>query len=192
MVWRYTNNRWFSGIFYMSNVRQVVFENLLKQLETTSISAMGSAESARQLATHEQSKPETQYDTVGLEASYLAHGHSKRAAELQVALDDWKTLQHKSFDSSSAISAGALVKLIDSNDREYYFLVGNYSGGAKIQLARPTDLACLPLSKGSDTLDITVISLNSPLGKALKDKYVGDEFSHPVQSNLLLELVYVG
>ena len=33
-------------------------------------------------ATHEQSKPENKYDTRGLEASYLARGQSRQAAEI--------------------------------------------------------------------------------------------------------------
>jgi hypothetical protein len=39
------------------------------------------AEYARAEATHEQNKAENKYDTRGLEASYLARGQSKQAAE---------------------------------------------------------------------------------------------------------------
>lgn len=38
---------------------------------------MEAANEAREAAIHDESVPETQYDTIGLEASYLAHGQSK-------------------------------------------------------------------------------------------------------------------
>ena len=41
------------------------------------------AHAAHAEATHEQSKAENKYDTRGLEASYLARGQSKQAAELE-------------------------------------------------------------------------------------------------------------
>ena len=39
------------------------------------------AQASRAEATHEQSKAENKYDTRGLEASYLARGQSKQAAD---------------------------------------------------------------------------------------------------------------
>jgi hypothetical protein len=41
------------------------------------------AEDAQRAATHEESKPENEYDTRGLERSYLARGQAQRAAEIQ-------------------------------------------------------------------------------------------------------------
>jgi len=44
------------------------------------------ARASRAEATHEQSKAENKYDTRGLEASYLARGQSRQAAEIQDAI----------------------------------------------------------------------------------------------------------
>ena len=161
---------------YMNIDKSAVFSELFIQLEKSFLAASDAAEGARQLATHEQSKPETQYDTVGLEASYLAHGHSQRAADLACAIEDWKTLQHKSFSSESTIDAGALVELVDSNDVSNMFLIGNYSGGLKIEVSNEV---------------VTVITFSSPLGGALKSKQVGDEFQHPVNAKLTLEITHL-
>ena len=155
--------------------KAAVLAALINQLEHTMLDAMNAAENARLLATHEQSKPETQYDTVGLEASYLAHGQSQRAADLKNALEDWKSLKSKQFDEESPISAGALVELLDSTSNQAIYLVGNFSGGIKIIQEQI----------------ITVISLSSPLGKAMRNKAIGDEFSHPVNPTVMLEIISV-
>ncbi|GAB3004773.1 GreA/GreB family elongation factor [Psychrosphaera aestuarii] len=156
--------------------KTAIFTELFIQLEKSFLAATDAAEGARQLATHEQSKPETQYDTVGLEASYLAHGHSQRAADLANAIENWKVLQHKVFSNESTIDAGALVEILDSNEVSTMFLIGNYSGGLKIEVSNEI---------------ITVITLSSPLGGAMKTKQVGDEFRHPVNAKNILEITHL-
>lgn len=160
--------------------KSAVFLELFTQLEKSFLAATDAAEGARQLATHEQSKPETQYDTVGLEASYLAHGHSQRAADLANAIEDWKVLKHKRFDGDSLIDAGALVEIIDSDDVTKHFLIGNYSGGLKLEV-----------SNENSPITITVITLSSPLGGAMKSKQMDDEFQHPVDAKLTLEVTHL-
>lgn len=160
--------------------KSAVFAALFMQLDKTIKAAKLAAENARQLATHEQSKPETQYDTVGLEASYLAHGQSQRAADLYTALEDWKSLENKHFDEDSSIAAGALVELVDSDGHKTIYLVGNHSGGMKIETT---------INDQNERIKIIVISLLSPIGKALHEKQLGDEFPHPVKKDLFLEVV---
>jgi len=50
------------------------------------------AQFSRAEATHESNKPENKYDTRGLEASYLARGQSKQAAELEAAIAEYQKL----------------------------------------------------------------------------------------------------
>ena len=59
-----------------------IVNRLTEELEIYFRAAMAS----RAEATHEQSKAENKYDTRGLEASYLARGQSKQAAEIQGAI----------------------------------------------------------------------------------------------------------
>ena len=51
------------------------------------------AQNSRAEATHEQNKAEDKYDTRGLEASYLARGQSRQAAELEAAIAEYERLR---------------------------------------------------------------------------------------------------
>ena len=69
------------------------------------------AQFARAEATHEQNKAENKYDTRGLEASYLARGQSKQAAELEAAIVDFEKLSSRPFASDEPVGIGALLQL---------------------------------------------------------------------------------
>lgn len=156
--------------------KTLVFDALFTELESSLVVAVNAANDARELATHEQSKPETQYDTVGLEASYLAHGQSQRVNDLQLAIEDWQQLQKKTFDQSALISAGALVELIDEQNT-YYYLLGHFSGGLKLKV----------MGK-----QVMVITTQSPIGEQLSEKQIDDEITLPNQPNHYLEITYIG
>jgi len=80
------------------------------------------AKFARAEATHEQNKAENKYDTRGLEASYLAHGQSKQAAELEAAITDFENLNHRAFAKGEPIG----VQRMGPEDMgpELVFIVG--------------------------------------------------------------------
>ena len=69
------------------------------------------AQFSRAEATHESNKAENKYDTRGLEASYLARGQSKQAAELEAAIAEFEKLGARKFAAGDAIAVGALVEL---------------------------------------------------------------------------------
>ena len=73
-------------------------------------------------ATHESSKAENKYDTRGLEASYLARGQSKQAAEAAQAIQDFESLPVRDFAPGEAIDVGALVELESKNESAFYFI----------------------------------------------------------------------
>lgn len=160
----------------MNIEKSPLFDLLFTELNTSLNIAIQAASDAKELATHEQSKPETQYDTVGLEASYLAHGQSQRVNDIQLALKDWTGLQNKTFEKGASISAGALVQLIDDKQNTTAYLLGNYSGG-------------LTLAQNENT--ITVITLSSPMGKKLNGLFVGDEISLPNGATDYREIVNI-
>ena len=118
------------------------------------------AEYARAEATHEQNKAEHKYDTRGLEASYLARGQSRQAAELEAAISEFEKLTAKKFENGDAIGIGALVELDLSGEKNVYFL-GPRAGGTEIE---------------HDKKEILVITPQSPLGEQLAGKKSGDEF----------------
>ena len=140
-------------------------KHLLQQLVCQRLEAdldllVAAAETARQAATHEESKAENKYDTRGLEASYLAAGQSRRVEEIRRALAAWRMLQMRPYDDDQGIQLGALIHLADAQDRRQCLLLGPDGAGLKLQFA------------GQEVLLITA---QAPLGQQLLGRGPGDE-----------------
>jgi transcription elongation GreA/GreB family factor len=116
------------------------------------------AQASRTEATHESSKAENKYDTRGLEASYLARGQSKQAAELETSIEEFEKLGARKFSASEGISVGALVELETGGEISFYF-IGPRAGGTEVM---------------QDKKEILVITPQSPLGAQLMEKKQGD------------------
>jgi len=155
--------------------KALLMQELLAEIESSLAVATRAANDAKDLATHEQSKPETQYDTVGLEASYLAHGQSQRVAELKLALMQWQALAQVVINKDEPVGLGCLVQLQDELSNCIWFLLGPAMGGLKLT--------------HNNTL-ITVITESAPLGKAIMGKCIDDEISLSLQGkNRLYDIV---
>jgi transcription elongation GreA/GreB family factor len=116
------------------------------------------AQFSRAEATHESSKAENKYDTRGLEASYLARGQSKQAAEIEAAIAEFEKLPVKNFGAEDPIGLGALVELENGGENVFYF-IGPRAGGTEIL---------------HDKKEILVITPQSPLGEQLFGKKAGE------------------
>jgi transcription elongation GreA/GreB family factor len=116
------------------------------------------AQFSRAEATHESSKAESKYDTRGLEASYLARGQSKQAAELEAAIAEFEKLPLKKFGADDPIDLGALVELEHGGEKTFYF-IGPRAGGTEVL---------------HDKKEILVITPQSPLGDRLMGKKPGE------------------
>jgi transcription elongation GreA/GreB family factor len=117
------------------------------------------AQFSRAEATHESSKAESKYDTRGLEASYLARGQSKQAAELEAAIVEFEKLAVRNFGVDEPIDLGALVELEHGGENSFYF-IGPRAGGTEVL---------------HDKKKILVITPQSPLGEQLMGKKSGQE-----------------
>ena len=117
------------------------------------------AQFARAEATHEQNKAEHKYDTRGLEASYLARGQSRQAAELEAAIAEFEKLAPRPFARGEAIGLGALVELEHGGEKSLYFL-GPRAGGTEVV---------------HDQQEVLVITPQSPLGEQLMGQKQGDQ-----------------
>jgi transcription elongation GreA/GreB family factor len=117
------------------------------------------AQFSRAEATHESSKAESKYDTRGLEASYLARGQSRQAAELEAAIAEFEKLPVKTFGADDPIGIGALVELKNGGETLFYF-IGPRAGGTEVL---------------HDKKEILVITPQSPLGEQLMGKKSGDQ-----------------
>jgi len=116
------------------------------------------ANASRAEATHEQSKAEGKYDTRGLEASYLARGQSRQAAEIESAIAEFEKLAVRKFGDGEAIGHGALVELEHGGENSFYFL-GPRAGGTEVV---------------HEKREILVITPQSPLGEQLMGRKQGD------------------
>jgi transcription elongation GreA/GreB family factor len=134
---------------------QIIIAQLLGELNTYA----KAARAAHAEATHEQSKAESKYDTRGLEASYLARGQSKQAAELEQSIAKLRKLPLRDFGDEPA-EIGAVIELHAGKERNSYFLLPS-AGGTEV------------LYNGDEFL---VITPESPLGTQLMGKKKGDRF----------------
>lgn len=110
-------------------------------------------------ATHEESKPENEYDTRGLEASYLAGAQAKRIAEIEEVLVVFKHLNIKNFGPGDKINSTAIVEVSLNGKKSFLFLLPK-GGGVSVEFEGKT---------------IQVVTPVTPLGEALQDLSQGDD-----------------
>lgn len=115
---------------------------------------------AHEAATHEENIAENKYDTLGLEAAYLATGQARRAEAIRQALAHWRQFRPRPYDAGLGIQLGARVCLADPNGQQQHLFLGPAGGSMKLH---------------SGTQIVQVISSDAPLGRALLGKGEGDE-----------------
>jgi transcription elongation GreA/GreB family factor len=168
-LWRFRlepssgNLLWTNGAFaspFPATVNKAkVIQAIIARLREDLALYHSAALAARAEATHEQSKAENKYDTRGLEASYLARGQSKQAAEIENAIVQFEKLGAREFGTSAPIDIGAIVDLRRGREKNFYF-IGPRAGGTEI------------IFEGNEIL---VITPESPLGAQLAGKKQGDK-----------------
>jgi transcription elongation GreA/GreB family factor len=134
-------------------------QQVLEQLAANLRQAEQAALTAYEAATHEENIAENKYDTLGLEASYLAAGQARRVDEIRQAISQWTQLQLRRYDEQHGIQLGALVWLSDAQGTEQCLFIGPEGAGMKLSL---------------DEQEIRVISPRSPLGQRLIGRTEGD------------------
>lgn len=139
--------------------KQSVLELIIARLVVDLDVAQRAAQTAYETATHEENIAENKYDTLGLEASYLAAGQARRVEEIRQSLVLYQTLSLRPFDEQRGIQIGDLLSLEAGN-------------GSQQQLFLGPDAAGLKIYQG-DVL-ITVITARAPLGQNLLGKAEGD------------------
>ncbi len=138
--------------------KQQILVRIVETLEHDLNNAINSAEVARLDAIDDQSVAETQYDTLGIEASYLAHGQSKRAENLKAQIKQYQRLELKKYGQDDEIGLGCLLTIGSSEQQNIYF-IGPCAGGLKIDL---------------EGQKILIITPQAPLAATLIGKYHDD------------------
>ncbi|MBW8848117.1 MAG: GreA/GreB family elongation factor [Burkholderiales bacterium] len=136
-------------------LQQQVLERLAEDL----LQAEQAARVAHETATHEENIAENKYDTLGLEAAYLATGQARRAEAIRQAMANWRQFRPRAYDASKGIQLGALVCLADADDKQQQLFLGPDGGSMKL------------------VSGVQVISSEAPLGRAMLGKCEGDVVS---------------
>src|SRR5690606_28022446 len=89
-----------------TRMKQEILAALRIQAEAELTQLKAAAAATHDAATNEESKPENQYDTRALEASYLADAQAKRVMEMEEVLHSLRSVQGKELDADAAIQAG--------------------------------------------------------------------------------------
>lgn len=146
-----------------SDLKAQLKQQLLKLLQQELDAAFEAVNEAHANATHEQSKPENQYDTLALEAAYLAHGQSERIAELQDQVAMLNNFELRTFSENDPIAAGALIHLLNTDDETTRILW------------------LLPVAGGEVLVDgniqITTVTPDAPIARELIGRSEGDEIA---------------
>ena len=91
---------------------------VLERLAEDLLQVEQAVRAAHETATHEESIAENKYDTLGLEAAYLATGQARRAEAIRQAAANWRQFRPRPYDASQGIQLGALVCLVDSDGKQ--------------------------------------------------------------------------
>jgi transcription elongation GreA/GreB family factor len=137
-------------------------QRVLERLAQDLLQAERAMQAAHETATHEENIAENKYDTLGLEAAYLSTGQARRAEAIREAMAHWRQFRPPAYDASKGIQLGALVCLVDADNKQQQLFLGPKGGSMK--------LVC-----GSGI--VQVISSEAPLGRAMLGKCEGDQVS---------------
>ena len=138
--------------------KRTLIQKIISKLNEELAVYFRAAQASRAEATHEQSRADNKYDTRGLEASYLARGQSKQAAELESSIVEFEKLDTRKFSAGEGASVGALVQLEMGSEVSFYF-IGPRAGGTEVV---------------QEKQEVLVITPQSPLGAQLMEKKQGD------------------
>jgi transcription elongation GreA/GreB family factor len=144
-----------------SDVRDAILVQLRHELARQTQAAEGS----RDEAISEESRAENKWDTHSQEAAYLAQGQARLAGEIGGSIEIYTTLPLPEFSPADAIALGAIVEIEIAGKAQHasYFL-GPRAGGLELVI---------------DGRPILVLTPQSPLGRQLLGKHVGDLVTQP-------------
>ena len=140
--------------------KTAVYQQMLEKLAIDLDVLQRAAQTAYEAATHEENIAENKYDTLGLEASYLATGQARRVEEIRQALKNCQAMPLTPFNPTPGIQLGALVRLEAENGSAQWLFLAPEAAGLKLD---------------HDGHTVTVITPRAPLGAALLGKQVEDE-----------------
>ncbi len=143
--------------------KKLFFNTLIDTLRQELLHAVNASKDAAEYATNEESRAESQWDTQGLEASYLAAGQASQAKQWAEAIEELQSEREDLLKPNNRVSLGALFKCDLGGSEEAFFFAG-VAGGQVIQM---------------ENMEVTVITSHSPLAARLLGLKVGESFRLP-------------
>jgi len=140
--------------------KQKLLQSVIAQLEEELGRARLAFSATNEAATAEENRPENQYDTRALEASFLARGQAARISELEHGIGVLRALPMKEFNGETPVQGGALVQVECDGVKQKHFVLPVGAG--------------ISIPDGKDK--ISVVTYSSPLGASLLGKAEGDTF----------------
>ena len=152
--------------------KKTLINDIIKTLKHDLTKATIAAKEAHAAATDDESVAETQYDTLAIEAGYLAEGHSKRIIEIQTSIIAFEALdidiKSMAFDTL-CVKLGSLIQLNEDEPLAHWFFLAPFAGGLRLNI---------------EGQNITVITPQSPMGAALLGKEQDDDIDMTFSSKL--------
>ena len=137
------------------------FNRLILTLREECLHAVQASKDAADYATNEESRADSQWDTQGLEASYLAAGQASQARQWAESVQELQSEREELLQPRVSICLGALFSCDFGDGPEWYFLAG-VAGGHVV-----------PTEQG----EVTVITSSSPLAGRLLGLKAGEKFA---------------
>src|ERR1700758_4345343 len=108
--------------------KQALLKNVIDLLEAELKKARAAASSAREAATAEENRPENQFDTRALEASFLARGQAARVAELEHSIKVLREFPLKPLCDEDPVQTGAIVRVDCDGSEQIHFVLPSGAG----------------------------------------------------------------
>jgi len=138
--------------------KALLLKNVLKRLSFDLEILCAAAKTAHEASTHAENIPDNKYDTLALEASYVAQRQANRAGQIRRSIDVYRQLKlHENIDE--LISLTSLVTLQDAFGATKFLFIGPLEGGLKIE---------------QEGEEVVVITLASPVGRELLGRSAGE------------------
>lgn len=153
-----------------TTLREAILAQLRRELATQT----DAAEMARDEAISEESRAESKWDTHSQEAAYLAEGQARLAGEIHASIEIYTTLPLPVFNEGDALAVSALVELEAGKGKRAWYFLGPRAGGLEVSLEGKT---------------VLVLTLQSPLGRQLLGKRVGDSVQGPGRGPAALQRI---
>ena len=136
-----------------------LLQTIVAELKDARDKAALAADVAKATATSKENVAENKYDTLGLEAAYLAHGQSGRILQLE---EDIRAYEQMEIKESNQVALGSLVQLEHDKGEMTVVFLGPACGGFKINY---------------DNQSVQIVTPAAPLGRLLLGAQPEDEIT---------------